>query len=156
MDTELRGITKFLVERAKRQLQEKPVVDRIYFIQRYADKPKLVYSPVDCAHLFAIKALFLIPPHVHAQWARRKRDLPAGTELVAVCALLSHRYVPKDPLTDRMDKAGSDVLVISVHTKDAIYVFELFYNLNLMTFEAMAECNRPIVGIAKHLFPKNL
>lgn len=155
MDKELQGITNFLVERAKRQLQDNPVVDRIYFIQRYPDKPKLVYSPIDCAHLFNMALMWLIPTYLHAQWAIRKRDLPENTELVAICALVSHKYAPKNPLMDYMDKAGSEVLVISVHTKDAIHAFQMFYDSTTKTFDAMEEVKMAIVGVAKNLYPKN-
>lgn len=150
------GITKFLVERAKQHLISVPAVNRIYFIQRYPDRPKLVYSPVACDPLFCNSLMWLIPGYLHTQWALRKHGVPAGTELVAICAIVSHRYVPTDPLKDRMDKAGSEVFVISVHTKDAIHAYQMFYNLNLMAFDALEKCDLPITGVAKNLFPKDL
>jgi hypothetical protein len=100
--------------------------------------------------------MWLVPSFLHSQWAIRKLDLPAGAELVAICAIVSHTYAPKDPARDRMDKAGSEVLVISIHTKDTIHAFEMFYNSTTRTFDAMAEVNLQIQGVAKNLFPTDM
>lgn len=157
MDQELYGITDFFIRRAKVAINRGKIVDKIYWIMRYPDKPKLVYSPVVISSAFFMSPFIkFLPGLVQYEWDQRKASNPPSSTLEAVCALVSCAYQPKpdDPYYHKMN---SRVLVMSVHTQTSIEIYQMFHSgePGLVQFDDLEIC--PLQeprGPAAQLFPK--
>lgn len=157
MDQELYGIVEFLIERAKTAINQGKIVDKIYWIMRYPDKPKLVYSPVFISPAFFMSPFIkFLPGLVQNEWDQRKTTNPQGSILEAVCALVSCAYNPK-PDDPNYHKMNSRVLVASVHSTISIDIFQMFHSgePGLVQFDNLERCPlQDPKGPATQLFPK--
>lgn len=159
MDQEIYKIAEFLIERAKRHIIDGYALNKIYWILRYPDKPKLVYSPIDIHLLFFYGPFLKLLPHaIQAQWHKRKATNPINATLEAVCAIVTCKYNP-GPTDKYPDRKGYELLVLSIHTPNAIAIYHMFFaNIDgTVVFDGLekADFGAP-QGPAAQIFPSAL
>lgn len=153
MDQELKGITDFLVGRAKVHLQTHFTMCKIYFIIRNHHKIKLVYSPVDCEDIIESAELHLLPVRIQNKWLERRITDPVGTELVAVVVIYTCLYVPNNR---NMPNFGRTAIATTINMKDDHEAFMIFFKRSRLGVEFDPEIvyvpNNE--GVLKYLYPK--
>lgn len=154
MQEDITGICKFLLERAKQELQIAGSIGKFYFIMRYPDIIKPVYYPLKVGDVFRPSVLAKAHEEIQAAWDKRLLENPSGAKLLAV-------YFISNSLV-RIGNTGLYRPTLSgrIFLPGQMNEYQMYYNYKsaaIIEFENMVymENRQAPPEFTVHPFPKN-
>jgi hypothetical protein len=154
MNKELHGICKFLLERGKRELVKEGEFFKLYFIMRYPENDKPVYSPIKNEDLIDNLGWSI----TQRCWNKRRQTNPPGTRLLAVCTCQAGYYNYDHPLFALDAEIDRPVILCTFHMESSHIAYASYFthSNNEYDFEPVFEFINDHMRHGCGLYPKNL